>query len=564
MSRILLTGFCALPGPDRAGVQMRHVLEALARHHTVDALVARHGEQAYVERLGNARILRVPLHDGDPSARVDTFRRALKRQLEGAEYDIIHVRDGWAGTTVLELQSLFGYRTVFDAARAPLADAPLMDANLASQLAQAEQRCLLQADRVIVPTEEARGYLLGTRPGGVHVVPPGVDVDRFDWDEPPLGVPIVLCAGTLEPGRGIRVLLRAMTYVLQDMDARLIVAGALEPEFRGALEQAVVDLGLTGRVDLMGEVDHLDMPELIARATVCVAPSACESRTQPMALYPTKILEYMACRRAVVAPRRGTTAMLIRNATHGLLFTPGDPADLARTITLALHDHELRGRLANAGYQLVRQFHTASGTRRMLRQLYRDLTDSPAGREPAYSQVITDQNPALAGTWTDPREITETNRLDSFDALDSLDEPRFMSVDTDSSITPVTTSLPDARPTIEMTSPLHDAWGHETDETELTTVGDATGEHEPDEWIVPDWDRSMGWKSLFDADEHDEGTPLDGTRLPPEPVLGMGLVAGEIMVHTPPPEHLDESEPSFTAVSVLLGTHTEDMDTPDE
>ena len=50
MPRVLLTGFCAVPGPRRAGVQMRHVIRSLTPFHTVDLLVVREGEQAYVER----------------------------------------------------------------------------------------------------------------------------------------------------------------------------------------------------------------------------------------------------------------------------------------------------------------------------------------------------------------------------------------------------------------------------------------------------------------------------------------------------------------------------------
>ena len=42
MARILVTGFCAVPGPTRAGVQMRHVVRALASH-VVDLLVMRDG-----------------------------------------------------------------------------------------------------------------------------------------------------------------------------------------------------------------------------------------------------------------------------------------------------------------------------------------------------------------------------------------------------------------------------------------------------------------------------------------------------------------------------------------
>ena len=63
MPRVLLTGFCAVPGPRRAGVQLRHVIRALTPLHNVDVLAVREGDQAYVERQGSVRILRVPTHD---------------------------------------------------------------------------------------------------------------------------------------------------------------------------------------------------------------------------------------------------------------------------------------------------------------------------------------------------------------------------------------------------------------------------------------------------------------------------------------------------------------------
>src|SRR5579872_3232517 len=102
MARVLLTGFCAVPGPRRAGVQLRHVIKSLTPMHAVDLLVAREGEQAYVERQGSVRVLRVPTHDDDLRDQIHAFQRALKRQLDGADYDVVHCRDSWSGLTVLE------------------------------------------------------------------------------------------------------------------------------------------------------------------------------------------------------------------------------------------------------------------------------------------------------------------------------------------------------------------------------------------------------------------------------------------------------------------------------
>ena len=525
---------------------MRYVLEALARHHSVDALVIRHGEQAYVERQGTARILRVPLHDDDLPARIEAFRRALRRQLEGAEYDVVHFRDGWSGMLILELRKHFGYRTVFDLSRAPSAEAPVMDLDLGNQLMRAEQHCLVGADFILTPTEIAHAHILETRTQGVFLVPPGVNVDLFDWDVRPPGRPVILYAGSVEPGHGIRVLLRAMVYVVAEFDAQLVIAGAIDDGFRRMLDTAIDDLGLVGRVELPGEVEHKDMPQLIARATICVAPAACESQSQPLSLYPTKLLEYMACRRVTVAPRRGTTLMVMRNATHGMMFTPGDPVDLARNLGVLLREPDLAEHLAAAGYRHVREFHTASGVRRALRHVYQEIVGDvvePRERTGDYptAEESTDRTHALPDDMHAPDEITETNQVGSFQ------QQKFPGV-----------AQPDARPAAETFDSrvptqmaAHDTWGHQTDETVLTTEPQEPPQRDSEEWIVPEWDERRSWKSLadFQRADGDERDPfIDSGETP--------FVAGEISVD---PSRVDsDPTPPFTAVSVLLGSLSDD------
>ncbi|GAB4564897.1 MAG: hypothetical protein Tsb0020_15410 [Haliangiales bacterium] len=383
MSRILLTGFFSLPAPSRVSVQIQHVIRALAANHEVDVLVTRHGREAYLDHIGHTRILRVPTPESDLRGRLQSFQRALERQLESGAYDVVHFRDGWSGSTVLEMRLKGGYITVFDAARAPIAEPPIMNISVAAELARSEEACLVGADHVLVPTEIARAHVAQRRSRGVHVVPPGVDVDLFDWDDPAPGPPLVVYAGAIEAGRGLRGLLRAMAALTTRCDARLLIAGRASSAMQASLEESIAELGLAERVELLGELPHHAVPSLLARATVCVAPAAAELRAQPMALYPTKLLEYMACRRAALAPRRGSATMLLDDRDDGQLFRPGAPKDLARKLHRLITDAELRARVADAGYRLVREHHTASATRRALRRAYatmqiRDTRPLPA------------------------------------------------------------------------------------------------------------------------------------------------------------------------------------------
>src|SRR5687767_9496307 len=102
MARVLVVSFSVVPGPDRHGVQILHILRALANRFTVDVLTLRVGDLAYVERFHKTRMLRVPIPDAPLGEQVDAFRRALKRQVEGSEYDVLHFRDAWSGLPMVQ------------------------------------------------------------------------------------------------------------------------------------------------------------------------------------------------------------------------------------------------------------------------------------------------------------------------------------------------------------------------------------------------------------------------------------------------------------------------------
>jgi len=574
--RVLITGFCAVPGPSRAGVQLRHVVRALSAEHAVDLLVVRDGDQAYVERQGNVRVLRVPTHDPELRAQIQSFQRALRRQLDGADYDIVHCRDGWSGRSVVDARGHFGYAVVFDLTRGPWVD-PTVAPELAAEIDRDNDRCTAEADLVLVATEPARRHAVArTRPDRVVISPPGVDVDRFDWDDPPEdgAPPKVLFAGAIEPGRGVRTLLRAMVDVVAATPARLALVGPIAPGFEEPLRAAIRDLHLDEVVSLEPPVDHDTMPRLIASAAVCVAPAAPDLVPRATALYPTKLLEYMACRRAVVAPRRGTVAMLIDHGREGMLFQPADPADLARKIIRLLQDLDLRHRMALHGYERVRREFTASGARRALRKAYAQLADRPQFRERF----------AESGTGSVKMTLADLSASGDDDFEATVYEAPPSPEDSGSD------ELPALDATLDALDAEHRSGDHPvTEEREIATeetaermvpdvarvrrpgVGDSgaftlvpeAGLGATDEWVVrpptmpssPRPERGRGKPRLDRATSDDDGTPVDievDIEVIVSPPDGPPtFVAGEIDVPPVRPDTVDED--GFTAASTLLG-----------
>jgi glycosyltransferase involved in cell wall biosynthesis len=561
MPRVLLTGFCAVPGPRRAGVQMRHVIRSLTPFHSVDLLVVREGEQGYVERQGSVRVLRVPTHEADLRSQIQSFQRALKRQLDGADYDVVHCRDSWSCIPVLEARSRLGYAVVYDLTRSPLGESTL-DPDLDAQYGRDEEACILAADLVLAPTPAAVKALQGRgKPERVVLSPPGVDVDRFDWDEPSgSGPPRIVYAGSIDPGRGVRVLIRAMAAIVREVDARLVLAGpVIAPKFEQQLRDGIRELGLADRVELIGAVDHDQLPALLATATVCVVPQAADLTPNPAVVYPTKMLEYMACKRPVVAPRRDSVQLVVDAGREALLFEPGDPIDLARKVLRLLGEPVLRDRIAAAGYDRVRRDFTASAARRALRYAYAVIAERFADH---FTPEPEEESPKVEMLADDDFEATV---FEEAPAVPAIDTALNQIVDADeleetghTSSSSVVAPPPPPDQTMERAPVAPPPVGKPARGVTWTQSGitPSPGAHE--DWVVTNVAaavRVVGDDSGEATAAHDDGTPVEGVA--PAPAAGPisaenTFVAGEIDVPTPPPE--GKTPPvEFTAASELLG-----------
>ncbi|MBL9019318.1 MAG: glycosyltransferase family 4 protein [Myxococcales bacterium] len=573
MPRVLLTGFCAVPGPRRAGVQLRHVIRSLTPLHTVDLLVVREGEQAYVERQGSVRVLRVPQHESDLRPQIQAFQRALKRQLDGADYDVVHCRDSWSGIPVLDARARLGYAVVYDLTRSPLGETTF-DADLDAQYGRDEEACLLAADLVLAPTPAAVRALQGRgKPERVMLSPPGVDVDRFDWDDlPRSGPPRILYVGSIDPGRGVRVLIRAMANIVREVDARLVLAGSMAPKFDQTLKDGIRELGLEDKIDVLGPVDHDQLPTLLATATVCVVPAASDLTPNPTVVYPTKLLEYMACRTAIVAPRRDTITQVVENNHEALLFEPGDPIDLARKVLRLLGEPALRDKLAQSAYERVRKDFTASAARRALRKAYNVLAERFA------DQLEEDDDaPKVEMLSDDDFEATVFEEAPAADGGDKVDTAVSSIVPLDDDGSGHTSSESVAAPPPP----------REVDETqERAPVAPRKGDPPTGAWTVStlrqvpqagqdDWVVTNVAAAVRNLDAvlaeaeaevsasrpssgNDDGTPIEGViaAAPALPLVEGTFVAGEIDVPTPAPERELTPSPVELASDPDTGSRT--------
>lgn len=185
----------------------------------------------------------------------------------------------------------------------------------------------------------------------VVLVPHGVDLARFPpQHDGPVPGRIVYC-GTIGMGHAVGTLIEA-ARILGEREAGyeiLIVGDGAE---RRALE-AGVERDELRSVSFAGSVPRGDLPALLASAEVTVATQ----RDAPLlaAALSTKVLEYMAAGRPVVAAVAGWTADVILRAGAGLVCPPEQPAALAQAIARVTAEPERALAMGRNGRRYVEQ-----------------------------------------------------------------------------------------------------------------------------------------------------------------------------------------------------------------
>jgi glycosyltransferase involved in cell wall biosynthesis len=237
----------------------------------------------------------------------------------------------------------------------------------------------------LVPTAmEAAG-------AAVEIVPPGVDMARFDparvraeklirqsqaWRADDLPA-VVLMPGRLSPGKGHDVLLRALAR----MDNRQAVCLMLTPEegdgrWREKLLRDITALGLEGRARFVGYAP--DMPVAYMIADVVVAPA------RAPAAFNAVCAEALAMGRPVVASATGGCRAIVVDGETGWLVPPEDADALARALDAALAlGAEERASLAVRGRAHVAEHFALERSRERMLALYRKVIAARGPRTPA-------------------------------------------------------------------------------------------------------------------------------------------------------------------------------------
>lgn len=191
----------------------------------------------------------------------------------------------------------------------------------------------------------------------LHTLPLFVSQQHLDGPAPTArDGKLIVAAGQLVRGKGLDLLLQAMTRL--PTDVRLKLAG--EGRQREELERLAAELSLSHRVEFLGRLAGQPLLKLLGEAAVLAMPSRAPET------FGLSGLEASSQGVPVVAADVGGISQWLRHGHNGLLVPSGDVAALAEGLQVLLADRQLRRRMGAAGRQRCR---LEFGPRRHVRRL---------------------------------------------------------------------------------------------------------------------------------------------------------------------------------------------------
>lgn len=175
----------------------------------------------------------------------------------------------------------------------------------------------------------------------------------------------ILFVGRLHPAKGCDVLIKAMPYVIQKVNARLHIVGSGPHE--GELRGTVDELGLKGKIIFRGFLQGGDLENEYMKANVVVVPSVWLENSS------TVIYEAMSYGRPIISTLRGGTPELVEDGVTGFLVEPRNPQHLAKKITTILKNPDLAIEMGGNAREKVEREYPAKRHGEKLEEIYMNL-----------------------------------------------------------------------------------------------------------------------------------------------------------------------------------------------
>lgn len=243
---------------------------------------------------------------------------------------------------------------------------------------------LRHADHVFVQSERMKQDVAayGISPEKMTAVPMGIPrrlADRTETPRPPVEPGKVVYVGTLARTRRLETLIEAFAIVAKEIPhARLHLVGRGDvPEDHLFLEQVSRRMGIEDRVVFHGFLPIEEAWAIAASAAVCISPIF------PTPVFdvasPTKLIEYMALGRPVVANDHPEQSAILRASGAGLCV-PWGAASFADAIVRLLQHPEEAEAMGSKGPAWVVEHRRYDRIAQYVFRVYSELFANDVGR----------------------------------------------------------------------------------------------------------------------------------------------------------------------------------------
>lgn len=281
------------------------------------------------------------------SASVDTD--TIDQVLEQEQFDVLHFHEPWV--PVLSRQILTRSKSVNIATFHAALPETLMSRTIIKVVTPYTVPILKYIHEFTAVSEPAAAYLRSLSDRPIHMIPNGIDLERYPWTDhkrSQTGTQTILYLGRLEARKGVKYLLRAFK-LLEDKNphVRLVIAGKGPDQEK--LELLAEDLQIK-HVTFKGYVTHAQKIKLLAQADLFAAPAIYGES------FGLVLLEAMATGNLVVAGNNAGYVDVMDGLGQMSLVNPRDPVEFARRMQVLLNEPKVQNMLLDWSKDYVKQF----------------------------------------------------------------------------------------------------------------------------------------------------------------------------------------------------------------
>jgi L-malate glycosyltransferase len=309
-----------------------------------------------------------------------TAARELRHIIRATQPDLVHAHYAAGYGTLGRLARFHPYIVSVwgsDVFEVP-ARSPLHKVLIRANLAYADHVCSTSH----FMAEQARKLYRGP----ITVTPFGVDCSKFapSGRDPAQDELVIGTVKSLEEAYGVEYLIKSFAILAAkyrgSRKLRLVIAG--DGALRHKLRKLAQDCGIDGMAEFMGQVPHKDVPAVLNRFSIFVAPSVFET-------FGVAVLEASSCALPVVVSDAEGLSEVVRDGKTALIAPRRDVAATAEAISALIENPRLRRELGDGGRQFVLTNYEWSHTAAEMERVYQSTAEIRGNRDVPLDQTAT-------------------------------------------------------------------------------------------------------------------------------------------------------------------------------